>query len=251
MSQERTLKISSSIIDTFQTFRNYGNKSKVAESYYLNRTLQTYEGVLKTHSEIFPVGRWKLNILELFNLLDDIVDNSDPDTKRKQLIHAVQTGEACRKFFPEKDWFHLLGFIHDLGKIMTHSKMHGFPQWNVTGDTFPMGCKISEKVIYSEFYKDNPDSLNEVYSTKFGVYKENIGFDNVLMSFGHDEYLYQVLKANECLLPSEALYIIRFHSFYPWHQEGAYDHLACEKDWELLPLLKDFQKCDLYSKVDE
>jgi inositol oxygenase len=232
-------------------FRNYQKDCKVAESYRINRVNQTYEQVKKTHSEIFPLGRWKMDILEVFNLLDDIVDTSDPDTKRKQLIHAVQTGEACRKFYPENDWFHLLGFIHDLGKILTHSKMHNLPQWNVTGDTFPLGCQFSDKCIYSDFFKENPDSKHEIYSTKFGVYKENIGFENMLFSFGHDEYLYQVLKANGCTLPDEALYVIRFHSFYPWHQEGAYDYLANEKDWRLLPLLKEFQKCDLYSKVDE
>ena len=234
-----------------KTFRNYQKNCKVSESYRVNRMNQSYEQVKKTHSEVFPLGRWKLDILEVFNLLDDIVDHSDPDTKRKQLIHALQTGEACRKFYPEKEWFHLLGFIHDLGKILTHAKMHNMPQWNVTGDTFPVGCQFSDKCIYPDFFQENPDHTHEVYSQKYGVYKEHIGFENVLMSFGHDEYLYQVLKTNECTLPEEALYVIRFHSFYPWHQEGAYDYLASEKDWRLLPLLKEFQKCDLYSKIDE
>ena len=232
-------------------FYNYQKDCKVSESYRINRVNQTYEQVKKTHSEIFPLGRWKMDILEVFNLLDDIVDQSDPDTQRKQLTHALQTGEACRIFYPEKDWFHLLGFIHDLGKILTHKRMHNLAQWNVTGDTFPVGCKFSDKCVYSDFFSENPDFNNEIYSTKFGIYKGKIGFENILMSFGHDEYLYQVLKFNECLLPEEALYVIRFHSFYPWHQEGAYDYLASDRDWELLPLLKEFQKCDLYSKVDE
>jgi inositol oxygenase len=232
-------------------FRNYKKNTEVSKNYYKNRVLQTYEGVKKSHAEVFPLGRWKMDILEIFNLLDDIVDQSDPDTKRKQLLHAVQTGEACRKFFPDKDWFHLLGFIHDLGKILSHEKMHNLPQWNVTGDTFPVGCAFSEKCIYYDFFEDNPDSNHEIYSTKLGIYKEKIGFENILMSFGHDEYLYQVLKASGTTLPEEALYIIRFHSFYPWHQDGAYSFLASEKDWEMLPLLREFQKCDLYSKIDE
>jgi inositol oxygenase len=234
-----------------QKFRNYKNKTEVSKNYYKNRVLQTYEGVKKTHTEVFPLGRWKMDILEIFNLLDDIVDQSDPDTKRKQLLHAVQTGEACRKFFPDKDWFHLLGFIHDLGKILTHEKMHNLPQWNVTGDTFPVGCAFSEKCVYNHFFEDNPDSTHEIYSTQLGIYKENIGFENILMSFGHDEYLYQVLKESSTTLPNQALYVVRFHSFYPWHQDGEYSVLASSKDWEMLPLLKEFQKCDLYSKIDE
>ena len=73
------------------------------------------------------------------------------------------------------------------------------------------------------------------------------------MSFGHDEYLYQVLARNIHRLPAEALYIIRYHSFYPWHSprggERGYTELADKRDWLLLPLLKAFQKADLYSKA--
>ena len=32
------------------------------------------------------------------------------------------------------------------------------------------------------------------YNTKLGIYEENCGLDNVLMSWGHDEYLYQVMQ---------------------------------------------------------
>jgi inositol oxygenase len=234
-----------------QAYRVYKKNTGVSENYRINHINQTYEHVKKMHSEVFPLGKWKMDILEIFNLLDDIVDDSDPDTKRKQLTHALQTGEACRKFYPEKDWFHLLGFVHDLGKVLSHEKMHNLPQWTVVGDTFPVGCAFSDKCVYPEFFQENPDSKHEIYGNKFGIYKEGIGFDNVLMSFGHDEYLYQVLKNNDCLLPDEALYVIRYHSFYPWHQESAYDYLASDVDKERLNLLKEFQKCDLYSKVDE
>lgn len=52
--------------------------------------------------------------------LDAIVDDSDPDTTMCQTIHAYQTGEALR-LNPEnadKDYLPLIGFIHDLGKVM-------------------------------------------------------------------------------------------------------------------------------------
>jgi hypothetical protein len=35
-----------------------------------------------------------------------------------------------------------------------------------------------------------------------------------MMSWGHDEYMYQVLKHNKSNLPEEALYIIRYASVY-------------------------------------
>jgi inositol oxygenase len=233
-----------------ECYRKYQEDTEVAEFYKQNHINQTYEHVRKMQGEIFPLGRWKLNILEVISLLDDIVDKSDPDLSKKQIVHAIQAGEACRNACPDDDWFHLTGFIHDLGKILTHPKMQNVSQWSVVGDTFPVGCAFSEKCVYPEYFKNNPDYENKNFQSNIGIYKEKIGFDNVLMSFGHDEYLYQVLKNSSCLLPEEALYLIRFHSFYPWHQTQAYSYLANEKDWKLLPLLREFQKCDLYSKVD-
>ena len=54
-------------------------------------------------------------------------------------------------------------------------------------------------------------------------------------------------------IPEYGLYIIRYHSFYPWHsppedQTRGYVTLASDKDWKFLPLLKMFSKGDLYSK---
>ena len=51
------------------------------------------------------------------------------------------------------------------------------------------------------------------------------------MSWGHDEYLYHVFKN---YLPEPALYMIRYHSFYAWHREGAYDYLCDDHDREML-----------------
>jgi inositol oxygenase len=233
-------------------FRNYFEKQgRVYQFYKDNHKNQTFEYVKKIHESIFPLGRWKLDIFEVISLLDEIVDDSDPDTDKKQIIHSLQTGEACRKIFPDKDWFHLMGFIHDLGKILNHPKMHNLPQWCVVGDTYPLGCAFSDKCVYYDEFKSNPDYNNEIYSTKFGIYEKNVGFDNIVMSFGHDEYLYQVLNNNECNLPEEAMYVIRYHSFYPWHSSGAYEYLANSKDSKYLQLVKAFQTCDLYSKIEE
>merc|ERR1712157_120183 len=96
----------------------------------------------------------------------------------------------------------------------------------------------------------NPDTADPELNSQYGIYQPNCGFDNCLMSYGHDEYLYHMLKGNGCTLPREALYIIRFHSFYPWHKEGQYGHLASDFDRENLKWLKEFQTFDLYSKSD-
>ena len=55
------------------------------------------------------------------------------------------------------------------------------------------------------------------------------------------EYLYQVLEHNGHNLPKEALYIIRYHSFYPWHTCGDYTHLMNNKDQEDIKWINEFK----------
>ena len=64
------------------------------------------------------------------------------------------------------------------------------------------------------------------------------------------QYLYHVLK-RQSSLPAEALYMIRYHSFYPWHREGAYAHLTNAEDARALEAVQAFNPYDLYSKSDE
>ncbi|KAL2484935.1 Inositol oxygenase 1 [Abeliophyllum distichum] len=80
----------------------------------------------------------------------------------------------------------------------------------ITGDIFPVGCAFDESILH---HKENPDSENTSYNTKYGVYQQGCELENVLMSWGHDDYIYLVAKENGTL-PSTALFIIRYHSFY-------------------------------------
>jgi inositol oxygenase len=173
--------------------------------------------------------------------LNTLVDDADPDTDLDQLQHRLQTAEAIRAD-GHPDWFVLTGFIHDMGKVLC---LFGEPQWAVVGDTFPVGCKFSEKIVYPEFFKENPDAKDERYNTKFGIYQAGCGLRNVHLSWGHDEYLYQVMKGS---LPEPALYMIRYHSFYSQHREHAYDHLMDDHDREMFKWVDKFNPYDLYSK---
>jgi len=238
-------------------FRNYVDSShqqRVSQFYKINHENQTLDFVLEKKREFLPLSHMQLSLWDAVQMLDGLVDQSDPDTEDSQIIHNLQTAESIRCAWPgeEYDWFHLTGFIHDLGKILAYpAKGFGLPQWCVVGDTFPVGCQHSSKVVFPEFFNNNPDSTHPVYSTKFGIYSEGIGFDNVHFSWGHDEYLYQVCLLNKPTLPPHALYVIRYHSFYSWHQHQGYDYLASDYDREMLPWLKEFQKHDLYSKWPE
>jgi inositol oxygenase len=182
-----------------------------------------------------------MSVFDALDFLNTLVDDSDPDIELDQLQHLLQTSEAIRADGHE-DWFVLTGLVHDLGKVLC---LFGEPQWAVVGDTFPVGCRFDERIIYHEFFAENPDASDSRYNTRPGVYREHCGLRNVLMSWGHDEYLYHVFKDH---LPEPALYMIRFHSFYAWHREGAYDWLCDDHDRAMLRHVQAFNPYDLYSK---
>jgi inositol oxygenase len=227
-------------------YRNYDHPARdtVREFYRQNHRGQTLDFVQRKRDEFLSLNRRRMTILEALDFLNTLVDDSDPDIELDQLQHLLQTSEAIRADGHE-DWFVLTGLIHDLGKVLC---LYGEPQWAVVGDTFPVGCRFDERIIYQEFFADNPDVRDPRHNTQLGIYEKNCGLRNVLMSWGHDEYLYHVVKP---YLPEPALYMIRFHSFYAWHREGAYDWLCDNHDREMLKHVQKFNPYDLYSKSPE
>jgi inositol oxygenase len=190
---------------------------------------------------------------EAFQFTSTLDDKSDPDVVgMTQIIHAYQTAEALREFFPgEKfEWLHLTGLIHDMGKILKHAEFGGEPDWATVGDTYPVGCQFAEKIVHSKYFELNPDYNNPKYNTKYGIYEPNCGLMNVTYAWGHDEYMYECLLKNGHKLPLKALYMIRFHSFYAWHNDGEYTHLCNKQDMKMLKWVRKFSNCDLYSKAD-
>ncbi|KAJ7953446.1 Inositol oxygenase [Quillaja saponaria] len=235
------------------TFRDYNNaqterQKSVEEFYRLQHINQTYDFVKRMREEYGKLNKAEMSIWECCELLNEVVDDSDPDIDEPQIEHLLQSAEAMRKDYPDEDWLHLTALVHDLGKVLHHSKFGGLPQWAVVGDTFPVGCAFSESIVHHKYFKENPDNNNPKYNTKLGVYSEGCGLNNVYMSFGHDDYMYLVAKENGTTLPSAGLFIIRYHSFYPLHREGAYKYLMNKEDEENLKWLQIFNKYDLYSK---
>jgi len=213
----------------------------IAEFYRLNHKYQTLAFAESKIQQYAALNLTRMGIWDACELLDTLVDDSDPDTSLSQIQHLLQTAEAIR-FAGHPRWFQLTGLIHDLGKILC---LHGEPQWAVVGDTFPLGCQFSPAVVYADFFADNPDLLNPDYQGQLGIYKAGCGLDKVTLSFGHDEYLYRVTRD---YLPIEAQYIIRYHSFYSAHSAGAYSYLMSDEDRDLFKWVKAFQPFDLYSK---
>ena len=229
-----------------EEFRNYRAEARptVKEFYRLNHTYQTRDFVLQKKRQYLSREKRTMGVWEAMEYLNTLVDDSDPDTDLSQIEHLLQTAETIRADGHPR-WFILTGLVHDLGKILC---LWGEPQWAVVGDTFPVGCAFSDKVVFPEFFAFNPDSRVPEYGTRTGIYEENCGLDGVDMSWGHDEYIYHVAKD---YLPEEALYMVRYHSFYAAHKEGEYDYLMNDHDKEMFRWVKVFSSYDLYSKSAE
>lgn len=222
---------------------------RVYNTYLQMHTHQTVDFVRRKSAEYGGCSLRRMSAMQALQLLDQLVDESDPDVDFPNSLHAYQTAEGIRRAHPDKDWFQLVGLLHDLGKVLV---LFGEPQWAVVGDTFPVGCKVQKSVVFHDStFHDNPDTRDPRYNTECGMYQPHCGLENVLMSWGHDEYMYRVMKFNNFALPKEAFYMIRFHSFYPWHAHGDYKHLCNEEDLRMLPWVKELNKFDLYTKQEE
>ncbi|KAL4072379.1 hypothetical protein V8B97DRAFT_1917168 [Scleroderma yunnanense] len=207
------------------SFRQYDNACERVKSFYKEQhEKQTVAYNIKARVDFKSRKRARMGVWQAMEMLNTLVDDSDPDTELSQIEHLLQTAEAIRRD-GKPEWMQVTGLIHDLGKLLLFFGSEG--QWDVVGG--------------------NPDYHDAVYSTKYGIYEPNCGLDNVMMSWGHDEYLYHVVK-DQSTLPYEGLAMIRYHSFYPWHRENAYMHLTNAKDMVALDAVRAFNPYDLYSK---
>jgi inositol oxygenase len=153
----------------------------------------------------------------------------------------------------------LVGLLHDIGKIMflwgtAEDGQDGYDalknkQFALGGDTWVVGCQIPDVVVFPEFNALNPDMHDDRYNSEYGMYQPHCGLNELLFAWGHDEYMYRMLVANEdCNIPQEGLDMVRYHSAYPMHDRGAYKHLLKPEDEERLEWVRLFNQFDLYTK---
>lgn len=240
--------------------RNYKpriTKLNVREHYRKMRMNQTVDYNFKIREYFMTKTKIKMTLWQAMECINDFTDVSDPDINLSNMYHLFQTAEGAR-WNGQPKWLQLTCLLHDMGKIMylwgkdnmgTSMK----EQWGIAGDTFVVGCKIPETVIYPEFNCLNKDYYDNRYNTKYGIYEEGYGLNNVLCSWGHDEYMFNVLtdRDNPNKLPNKALYCIRFHSLYLWHNCNEYEWLEDEYDKKYKKYVVLFNKYDLYTKEDE
>uniref|UniRef100_A0A8B9D0J7 Inositol oxygenase n=1 Tax=Anser brachyrhynchus TaxID=132585 RepID=A0A8B9D0J7_9AVES len=247
-------------------YRNYTEGKlldRVYTTYLLMHTHQTVDFVRRKSAEYGGCSLRRMSVMEALELLDQLVDESDPDVDFPNSFHAYQTAEGIRRAHPDKDWFHLVGLLHDMGKVLA---LFGEPQvsgatgvrgdgaWHRHGallrpprDTcrrpavgrggghLPRGLQGAEVrgllrlhlpreprqqgppvqvsaapcpfggggVRGGRAPRRSPEPTPLPPSTECGMYQPHCGLENVLMSWGHDEYMYRVMKFNNFALPKE------------------------------------------------
>ena len=82
-----------------EDFRNYDKteKDRVREFYRLNHKYQTYDFVRNKEKEFLKFDKKEMPVWDAFQFLNQLVDDSDPDTDLDQFQHLLQTSEAIRK----------------------------------------------------------------------------------------------------------------------------------------------------------
>jgi len=230
--------------------RSYGLNPQVKKCYELQRKHHTPSFIKKMKEKYERIYAVNYTLSQIMKLIDKFEDLSDPDLNLPNSHHALQTAYSVR-LEDEPDWMIVVGLIHDFGKILAFlnpSKEDGTSlctQWSLVGDTFISGLPIPKSVPY-------PDLFHPLESIE---YPKKCGLEKVNISWGHDEYLYQVLQRmvnhKTCLLPPEALFIIRYHSLYPWHSYNEYLEIENETDISYKHLVQRFNKYDLYSKIED
>ncbi|RYG02559.1 MAG: inositol oxygenase, partial [Chitinophagaceae bacterium] len=100
-------------------FRNYEEPGRdtVREFYRLNHTYQTHQFVLDKKADYLKFDKKELSVWDAFDFLNQLVDDSDPDTDLDQFQHLLQTSEAIRAD-GHPDWMVLTGLMHDMGKTL-------------------------------------------------------------------------------------------------------------------------------------
>ena len=183
-----------------QEFRNYETGALVAavrEHYRKMRSRQTYDYVQRMKAKYLTFDR-PMHLWDAMVELNKLVDVSDPDMDLPNVQHLLQSAEAMREQGCP-DWMQLVGLIHDLGKVMylwgsDEDGTSEAEQWGLVGDVFVVGAALPDTCVYPEFNALNPDMSDPRYNTELGVYEPGCGLDNLHLAWGHDEYLYQVLR---------------------------------------------------------
>ena len=102
-----------------EEFRAYEANARdtVREFYRLNHLNQTHAFGLAKREEYLGLNRLEMGVWEALEYLNQLIDDSDPDTDLSQAEHLLQTAEGIRRAGNPR-WMILTGLMHDLGKVL-------------------------------------------------------------------------------------------------------------------------------------
>ena len=82
-------------------FRDYSKEDEIGKrikkTYYDMHTQQTVAFVKGKHEKWLKFNHFQGTIMEALVMLNDLVDESDPDTELPNIVHAFQTAERIRE----------------------------------------------------------------------------------------------------------------------------------------------------------
>ena len=93
-----------------QAFRNYDTPARdtVKEFYRLNHKYQTYDFVQEKKNDFLQFNKKEMPVWEAFDFLNQLVDDSDPDTDLDQLKHLLLLRHSLPKHQLKMDHQELL-----------------------------------------------------------------------------------------------------------------------------------------------
>ncbi|XVE57429.1 hypothetical protein DITRI_Ditri04bG0090200 [Diplodiscus trichospermus] len=194
----------------------------VEQHYKLSRINQTYDFVTRMRKEYKKLDKAEMGIWECCELLNEVIDDSDPDLDEPQIQHLLQSAEAIRKDYPNEDWLHLTALIHDLGKILILPKFGELTQWAAVGDAFSVGWLLMSPMFITSILRKTLTSTTQNSTLKMGSTLKDVDW-------------------TMCSCPGGMMII-------SLHKHGAYTQFMSEEDKENMKWLKVFNKYDLYSK---
>ncbi|KAF8970776.1 hypothetical protein BDZ97DRAFT_2044299 [Flammula alnicola] len=114
-------------------FRDYDAAcDRVKKFYKEQHEKQTVAFNIKARVDFKSRKRARMGVWEAIELLNTLIDESDPDTSMSQIDHLLQTAEAIRRD-GKPEWMQVTGLLHDLGKLLLVLLFGSENQWDVVG----------------------------------------------------------------------------------------------------------------------
>ena len=84
-----------------EAFRDYSGEDEIGlrikKTYHEMHTQQTVEFVRGKHEKWLKFNHFQAPVMEALEMLNELVDESDPDTELPNIVHAFQTAERIRE----------------------------------------------------------------------------------------------------------------------------------------------------------